>query len=107
MQAPTDWHGLIWADQNDLSGLIRHAKNKDLRHKFANLAGGEVHDGKHLFAHQNARLVMRTDLGRGLFFSDLIPEIDPKLYGWLASLWIKLSPQHSANTDIDLQEVVK
>ncbi|MFT7107904.1 MAG: hypothetical protein ACJAVT_002433, partial [Yoonia sp.] len=51
MQAPTDWHGLIWADQNDLSGLIRHAKNKDLGHKFANLAGGEVHDGKHLFAH--------------------------------------------------------
>jgi hypothetical protein len=91
----------VRADQNNPPISVRKPQHKDLRHELPDLARSKIHNGHNLLPDQSFERVIIGDLRGGLFDTDLIAEVDPKLNRGFARLWKSLSALNGAFANVD------
>src|SRR5437762_8999204 len=95
------WNDPIGAEQNHCTFLIRKTERQNLGHKLPDLSRREIDDGGDLPADKIFGLVMRGDLGTGLFPADCRAEVDQQLESWFSRFGKRARFDDRANANVN------
>ena len=101
------WNDPIGAEQNHCTFLIRKTERQNLGQKLPDLSRREIDDGGDLPAYKIFGLVVRCDLGAGLFPADGRAEIDQQLKSRFPCLGKRSRFDDRANANVNGKKVVE